>query len=61
MPPEAVDLNDFVANLTNKNISKGMVDIAKWNQEGTRRLKWAQTLCPANDDTCVKDLDEDRV
>lgn len=46
LPPEAVDLADFVKDLSNKNVSKGAKDIEKWNNEGRIRLKWAENLLP---------------
>ena len=56
LPPEAVDLADFVKDLSNKNVSKGKKDIENWKKEGSTRLKFADNLLPQGDDTSIKDL-----
>jgi len=38
LPPEAVDLADFVKDLSSKNVSKGLKDIDEWNKKGKVRL-----------------------
>jgi hypothetical protein len=56
LPPEAVDLADFVKDLSNKNVSKGKKDIENWKKEGATRLKFAENLLPQGDDTSIRDL-----